>query len=123
MNCFANRVWSGCRQSLAALLLAGLISLMGLGWGAAPSYAAASVPNPMANQEVERAYNVFGPETGAQEEVYQQRLKEGQDPEHMPDPYKRVPSLADKTKEVPETSPLETTVSRVRELIDNATDQ
>ncbi|MBD2258033.1 hypothetical protein [Pseudanabaena sp. FACHB-2040] len=121
MKCFAERVLGVCRRGLAAVVLAGLLTLISLGTGLQPSYAAAEPPNPAVNQEVERAYNVYGQETGAQEEIYQQRLREGENPETMPDPYKRVPSLADKTKEVPETSALETTVSRLRELIDNAT--
>ncbi|MBD0334712.1 MAG: hypothetical protein ICV62_04425 [Cyanobacteria bacterium Co-bin13] len=123
MNCFAKQVLGACRRGLATVVLAGLLTLMSFSAGLSPSYAAAEPPNPAVNQEVERAYNVYGQETGTQEEIYQQRLKNGENPETMPDPYKRVPSLADKSKEVPETSALETTISRARELIDNVTGQ
>lgn len=67
-------------------------------------------------ERLDRAFDEYGTTTGIQEEIYQKRLSEGQDPEKMPKPYKRI--VGTNNKEVPETSALETSISKVRELVD-----
>ncbi|HEY9736326.1 MAG TPA: hypothetical protein V6D06_08590 [Trichocoleus sp.] len=116
----AASVWSIARSALIMLMLAVTLTLSSLWLGLAPGYAA-ETPDP--EEQVGRAYDEFGQSTGIREEIYQERLQEGQDPEKMPKPYKRVPSFADSSKEVPPTSALETTVSRVREAVENTLDR
>jgi hypothetical protein len=107
-------------RKLLVLTLVTLLNLSGLfGLFTAPSYATNT--NQLTSEEQsDRAYDGFGPDAGIEEEVYQQRLQEGQDPEKMPKPYKRIESLKDR-KEVPQTSALETAVSKTRELVDGVT--
>lgn len=107
--------WSIARSALLMLMLAVTLTLSSLWLGLTPGYAAENQPD--AEEQIERAYDEFGQSTGNREEIYQERLQEGQDPEKMPKPYKRVPSFADANKEVPPTSALETTISRVREAV------
>jgi hypothetical protein len=107
-------------RKLLVLALVTLLNLSGLfGLFAAPSYA---INSDRLNQEEQRdrAYDGFGPDAGIEEEVYQQRLREGQDPEKMPKPYKRIESLSNR-KEVPQTSAVETAVSKTRELLEDVT--
>ncbi|HEY9879930.1 MAG TPA: hypothetical protein V6D29_15860 [Leptolyngbyaceae cyanobacterium] len=119
MKRFISQVWGTYRSVFLGLALIAMLVLPLFWLDLQPSYAASA----QANNEnpVDRAYEEFSLEAGNQEEIYQERLKQGEDPEKMPGPFKRVPSLADSSKEVPETSAVETTISRVRELVDNVT--
>lgn len=121
MKRFISQVWGTYRSVFLGLALIALFVLPLFWLDLQPSYAANSGGQGSNDGPVDRAYEEFSLEAGNQEEIYQQRLKEGQDPEKMPGPFKRVPSLADSSKEVPETSAVETTISRVRELVDNVT--
>jgi hypothetical protein len=107
-------------RKLLVLTLVTLLNLTGLfGLFIAPSYAINS-DRRTTEEQSDRAYDAFGPDAGIEEEVYQQRLKEGQNPEKIPQPYKRIESLSDR-KEVPQTSALETAASKTRKLLDGVT--
>jgi hypothetical protein len=110
-------LWLQGRRVLIALVLVLLMHLSVLGF-ADPSYAAGALNNSELTQsdKLDRAYE-WGESTGLKEEIYQQRLQEGQDPEKMPRPYKRMRSF-DKQQEVPETSLVEKAASQVRQLVD-----
>jgi hypothetical protein len=102
-------------KTLMALAIATLLYLpLSNVFGVQPSYAASTTSN--SQGEVERAYEEFGEDAGIREEIYQQRLQEGQNPEKMPRPYGHIESFADRT-EVPETSLVEKTVSKVRQVL------
>ncbi|BAU14238.1 hypothetical protein LEP3755_47840 [Leptolyngbya sp. NIES-3755] len=94
------------------LSIAVLITVITFGFVTLPSNAAtqSSVNSEAAT---DRAYEETEA-AGIQEEIYQQRLQEGQDPEKMPQPFKRIVDA--QGKEVPQTSLVETSVSKVREL-------
>jgi hypothetical protein len=66
-----------------------------------------------AEDKTDRAYEETEA-AGLQEEIYQQRVQEGQRPEAMPQPFKRIVDA--KGKEVPQTSWIETSVSKARQL-------
>lgn len=102
------------------LVAAALFTLMTVTSWMGLSQISLAAPNsagtlPPEDQE-ERAYDDYGTTTGLQEDIYQQRLKEGQNPEKMPKPYKRIKDA--QGKEVPETSFVEKSVSKVRQLVD-----
>ncbi|HEY9877861.1 MAG TPA: hypothetical protein V6D29_05360 [Leptolyngbyaceae cyanobacterium] len=121
MKRFISQVWGTYRSVFLGLALIALL-VVPLYWlDLQPSYAASAKPELSNENPVDRAYEEFSLEAGIQEEIYQERLKQGEDPEKMPGPFKRVPSLADSSKEVPETSAVETTISRVRELVEDVT--
>ncbi|MBE9009524.1 hypothetical protein IQ250_04825 [Pseudanabaenaceae cyanobacterium LEGE 13415] len=92
------------------LTIALLIAVTFFGFSTLPSYAA---PMENAEEATDRAYEETEA-AGIQEEIYQQRVQEGQDPEKMPQPFKRFVDA--QGKEVPQTSLVETSVSKVREL-------
>ena len=71
--------------------------LVMMGWMAQPSFANSLTPE----EEIDRACEE-SEGTGIAEEVYQQRLQAGQNPEKMPKPHTRIVDL--EGKEVPETS-------------------
>jgi hypothetical protein len=104
------------QNALKFVLVAGCGA--GLFLGLAPAQAMADT-NP-SQDAIDRAYDVRV-SSGQYEEAYQQRLQDGQDPEKMSRAFERVPSFADKTKEVPETSALEKIVSKTREAVDSVT--
>lgn len=70
-----------------------------------------------ADEQIDRAYSEFSQEAGLQEEIFQKRVEEGENPESLPQPYKRIQSLTD--REVPETSLVETAVSKTRQLVND----
>lgn len=111
-----------CRKILV-LALVTLLNLSGLFLlFNPPSLAIPDSPNQLTNEDkIERAYDGYGADSGIREEIYQERLKEGENPEKMPKPFKRIKDL--NNKEVPETSLLETTVSKVRELVGDTNDK
>ena len=107
------KVWG---FALIALLLVPSFFLVGQS-----SYASTYVPEQLnPDDQVERGYDAYGEDAGTQEDIYQQRLQEGQNPEKMPKPYNRVRDITGK-KEVPETSLLETSVSKARGIVDRVT--
>ena len=110
-----------CRKILV-LALVTLLNLSGLFLVFnPPSLAIPESPYQLTNEDkLDRAYDGYGADSGIREEIYQERLKEGQNPEEMPKPFKRIKDL---NKEVPETSLLETTVSKVRELVGDTNDK
>ena len=73
---------------------------------------------PTSEEAIERAYE-FGEGAGIREEVYQQKVQKGENPATMPKPYRRD-IKADKTA-VPETSLLEETIDKGREVIEKVT--
>ena len=85
-----------------------------IGLMAQPSFADSLTPE----EKIDRAYEE-SEGTGIAEEVYQQRLREGQNPEKMPKPYTRIVDL--EGKEVPETSFVEKSVSKVRDAVEKVT--
>lgn len=109
-------------RGMLAIVLAVLL-LAASGFTALTQPSNAGYPGEKLNTEeqIDRAYDGFGQDAGREEEIYRQRLNEGQNPEKMPKPFKRIPSVEDKNKEVPQTSGLETAVSKVRGAIDSAT--
>lgn len=110
------------REGVILALLTFLNLPMLLAFPGQPAYAADTGSTLSSQESIERAYEEFGEATGIREEVYQQRLSEGQNPEKMPKPYKRVESFADR-KEVPATSLVETAVSKTRSVVEKATGQ
>jgi len=88
--------------------------LVMMGWMAQPSFANSLTPE----EKIDRAYEE-SEGTGIAEEVYQQRLQAGQNPEKMPKPYTRIVDL--EGKEVPGTSFVEKSVSQVREALKKVT--
>lgn len=112
-------------RQILTLALVALIQLSGMFFVfGQPSYAASSSSAQLNSEEkLDRAFDGFSEGAGQAESIYQERLNEGQDPEKMPKPFKRIQSLENKNKEVPATSLLETTVSRVREFADTVTNQ
>lgn len=109
--------WHRLGQILATLVLSTLLYLpLSHLLGVQPAYAASTRNNQDTQETIERAYEEFGGDAGAREEIYRQRIQEGQDPEKMPRAFRHVESYADR-KEVPETSLLETTVSKTRQLL------
>lgn len=111
-----------CRK-IIVLALVTLLNLSGLFiLFNTPSLAIPDSPYQLTNEDkIERAYDAYGADSGIREEIYQERLKSGQNPEQMPKPFKRIKDL--NNKEVPETSLLETTVSKVRELVGDTNDK
>lgn len=83
-----------------------------------PVHAASGSTGVSAEEQIDRAYEETEA-AGIQEEIYQQRLKEGENPEKMPGPFKRT--ISAEGKEVPQTSLIETSVSKVRELTQKVT--
>lgn len=110
------------RQAIAITTLVALLTLSNLGFLTQPSYAAAAssqVSNSISTEDqTDRAYEETEA-AGIQEEIYQQRLQEGQNPDKMPKPFKRIVDA--QGKEVPETSLIETSVSKVREFTKKVT--
>lgn len=125
---------SGIKQALrqsAAVVLVSLVILSSF-FLVQPSYAAntpsfskpldpSSMPenpsySPLTPEEkVDRAYDLrVG--VGMEEELRQKKLREGQSLENVPAPYKRVTGA--EGKEVPDTSLLETTVGKIKELVE-----
>ena len=90
--------------------------LVMMGWMAQPSFADSLT----SEEKIDRAYEE-SEGTGIAEEVYQQRLQSGQNPENMPKPYIRMINL--EGKEVPETSFVEKSVSKVRDAVEKVTDK
>lgn len=74
-----------------------------------------------ADESIDRAYSQFSQEAGLQEEIFQKRMQEGENPDKLPQPYKRIESLDD--REVPETSLVETAVSKARQLVSGSKDK
>jgi hypothetical protein len=106
------------RQGIT-LCFAVLISWLGLSIAVtAPSHAGSSGLTP--EDQLDRAYE-YTERAGQEEEIYRERLEEGQDPESMPKPFRRIEDL--QGQEVPETSSLETAVSKVRSLVEPKTDK
>ena len=91
-----------------------LVALLVLGFVSRSSFAETLTPE----EKIDRAYET-SESTGIAEEIYQQRLKEGQNPEKMPKPFRRVVDL--EGKEVPETSLIEDSVAKVREAVEKVT--
>lgn len=84
-----------------------------------PSYA--TIDKSLTPQEqIDRAYE-FSEVAGLREETYQQRLQEGQDPESMPKPYRRVKDAEGRT--IPETSTLEKSIDKARGLVEGLTNK
>lgn len=110
------------RQAMAIVALVVLLAVPSLVFLSSPSYAA-TVSSQSSNsidteEKTDRAYDETEA-AGIQEDIYQQRLQEGQNPEKMPKPFKRIVDA--QGKEVPETSFIETSVSKVRELTKKVT--
>ncbi len=99
------------RQSAIVLMVALLILL---GFVNQPSFAQMLTPE----EKIDRAYEE-SEATGIAEEIYQQRLKEGQNPEKMPKPFKHLVDL--EGKEVPDTSITEKAVTTVRNAVEKVT--
>lgn len=106
-------------QAAIALLATLIIGLAGvLGW--TPIASAAEIGNGQpAAEQIDRAYSQFSQEAGLQEEIFQERLQQGENPDKLPQPYKRIKNLDD--REVPETSLVETAVSKTRQAIEDLT--
>lgn len=96
------------RQAIAIVTIFALCIFITL-----PSDAASMSSSVSAEERLDRAYEETEA-AGIQEEIYQQRLQEGQNPEKMPKPYKRIVDA--EGKEVPETSLIETSVSKIQQL-------
>lgn len=106
------------RQTMTIVTLVALITVSNLVFLNLPSHAAtlisqSSDESSSPQAKIDRAYQE-DEAAGIREEIYQQRLQEGQNPENMPKPYKRIVDA--QGKEVPETSLIETSVSKVRQL-------
>lgn len=103
------------RQTIAIVTLIALLTVSNFVFLNLPSYAAtvSSQSSISSEEQTDRAYEETEA-AGIQEDIYQQRLQEGQAPEKMPQPFKRIVDA--QGKEVPETSFIETSVSKVREL-------
>lgn len=99
------------RRSMIVLMVTMLIML---GFVNQPSFAQELTPE----EKIDRAYEE-SEATGIAEEIYQQRLKEGQNPEKMPKPFKHIVDL--EGKEVPDSSITEKAVAGVREAIEKVT--
>lgn len=104
------RVFQGSLAAVLAIVLSGL-AVVGF---AAPSSASPSELTP--DEQIDRAYEL-STSTGLEEEIYQERLQEGQDPEAMPKPFRRVRDAEGRA--VPETSLLEKTIDKAREAVDD----
>lgn len=103
-----------------ATVLIGLSSCFGF-WMPIAN-AAPSVGNGQpADETIDRAYSQFSQEAGLQEEIFQKRLQEGENPEKLRQPYKRIENF--KGEEVPETSLVETAVSKARQLVKGSQDK
>ncbi len=115
--------FSALWRKIFALSLVTLIGLSGLFlFFQQPSYAATATSNQLSREEeIDRAYE-YRQGAGEREEIYQKRLEEGQNPEKMPKPFERILDLNEQ-KEVPETSLVEKSVSKVREIIEGETSQ
>lgn len=114
------------RSLIHRALMVGLVILVGvssffLSLGQPDGLAATLENQPAPTEQTDRAYE-FRIGAGIREEAYQQRVRDGEDPEKMPEPFERVPSFKDK-REVPQTSGVEKTVSKTRELIEKVTNQ
>lgn len=107
MTVFLERL---CRRVMTIATVAALIAVTSFGFLTLPAQAASGVSE---EEKLDRAYEETEA-AGIQEEIYQQRLKEGQNPEKMRGAFKRVVDA--EGKEVPQTSFVETSVSKVREL-------
>lgn len=99
------------RQS--AIVVA-VLMLVTIGLIVQPSFADSLTPE----EKIDRAYEE-SEATGIAEEIYQKRLQEGQNPEKLPQPYKRIVDL--EGKEVPETSFIEKSVTTVRDTVEKIT--
>lgn len=108
------------RRTIAIVSLVALFTVSNFVFLNLPSYAShlSSSPSISAEEQIDRAFEETEA-AGIQEEIYQQRLQEGQNPEQMPKPFKRIVDA--EGKEVPETSLIETSVSKVRELTQKVT--
>lgn len=104
-------VMRSLRRILAIALLA--VMLFGLG-----GFAAEAAPSVDAEEAIDRAYTL-SEEAGLQEEIYQERLEEAESPDNLPKPYERILDLDGNP--VPETSLVEKTVEKARELIEDVT--
>jgi len=102
-------------QRLRRIVVAVMLVLVMFGFG---GFAAQAAPSSDANEAIERAYTM-SQEAGLREEIYQERLEEGESPEGMPKPYKRV--LDAEGQPIPETSFIEKTVDKARELVEDVT--
>ena len=79
-------------------------------------YPSPAVAAPAQEEQLDRAYEEFGQTTGLQEEIFQERVQEGENPEELPKPYKRIRNF--EGKEVPPTSLLEKTVSKAKNVVE-----
>ncbi len=114
MSVFLTALQRVLRQTIAIVTLFALLTVSNLVFLNLPSIAAPmSSSSSSTADQVDRAYEETEA-AGIQEDIYQQRLQEGQNPEKMPKPFKRIVDA--QGKEVPETSLIETSVSKVREL-------
>lgn len=111
-------VLSVLRRAIVVVALIALFTVSNFVFLNLPSYAASSQSSISAEEKIDRAYEETEA-AGIQEEIYQQRLQEGQTPEMMRGPLKRTVDV--EGKEVPETSLVETSVSKVRELTKKVT--
>lgn len=68
-----------------------------------------------AEEKLQRAYDVYDQDAGMREEIYQQKMREQQDAEKVPRSLERIQDL--RGKDVPETSVVETAVSKVKQLL------
>ncbi|NJL23078.1 MAG: hypothetical protein HC895_23260 [Leptolyngbyaceae cyanobacterium SM1_3_5] len=100
-------------RSLRKILAIALLAVTLLGWGGLTAQAAPSVN---AEEAIDRAYTM-SEEAGLQEEIYQERIEEAESPDNLPKPYERILDL--KGNPVPETSLVEKTVEKARELIED----
>jgi hypothetical protein len=104
-------------QKVVAFALSVLISVCGLFLLLdQPAYAASSSPDPAAEAKIDRAYE-FSEEAGIREEIYQERLEEGQNLKDAPKPFQRIEGT--NHREVPKTSFVEEATSKVRELFNS----
>lgn len=110
----------GLRRTIAIVSLVALLTVSNFVFLNLPSYAShlSSSSSISAEEQIDRAYEE-SEAAGIQEEIYQQRLQEGQNPEKMPGSFKRIVDA--EGKEVPETSLIETSISKVRELTQKVT--
>ncbi|HEY9698564.1 MAG TPA: hypothetical protein V6D10_14975 [Trichocoleus sp.] len=84
-----------------------------------PHFASDALAAPQQEERLDRAYEEFGQGAGLQEEIFQERVQQGENPEDLPKPYKRIKNF--EGKEVPPTSLLEKTVSKAQDLVEKVT--
>ncbi|GAP98470.1 hypothetical protein [Leptolyngbya sp. NIES-2104] len=105
------------RRIMTIATIIALVAMTSFGVLTLPAHAASS-SGVSSQEQIDRAYEETEA-AGIQEEIYQQRLREGENPEKMPKPFKRIVDA--EGKEVPQTSLIETSVSKVRELTQKVT--